>query len=93
MKRYCYEIHSSSEFLFGVCNCLLFAKGQLLVLDPVDQGEDDVGAQTHGKYVDGGVDVPTKPLRELLEHDNRRIARSHEEHIHVFSQPELDEAV
>ena len=62
-------------------------------MDPVDQHKEIVGTQTHGKYVDRCVDVPTKPLGELLEHDDRRIARPHEEHIHAFSQTELDEAV
>ena len=66
---------------------------QLLVLDPVDQYKENIGTQAHGKYVDGCVDVPAKPLGELLEYDDRRIARSHEEHIHAFSQTELDEAV
>ena len=66
---------------------------QLPVLDPVDQYKENVGTQTHGKYVDGCVDVPTKPFGELLEHNDRRITRSYEEHIHAFSQTKLDEAV
>lgn len=77
----------------GFGNGLLLAERQRLVLDPVDQYKENVGTQTHCKYVDRCVDVPTKPLGELLEHDDRRIARSHEEHIHAFSQTELDEAV
>ena len=62
-------------------------------MDPVDQAEEDICAQAHGKHVDRCVDVPAKPLGELFEHDDRRIARSHEEHIHVLSQTELDKAV
>ena len=77
----------------GFGNGLLLAERQRLVLDPVDQYKENVGTQAHSKDVDGCVDVPTKPLGELLEHDDRRIARSHEEHIHAFSQTELDEAV
>ena len=77
----------------GFGNGLLLAERQRLVLDPVDQYKENVGTQAHSNDVDWCVDVPTKPLGELLEHDDRRITRSHEEHIHAFSQTELDEAV
>ena len=83
--------HICTYLDFG--NGLLLAERQRLVLDPVDQYKENVGTQAHSKDVDGCVDVPTKPLGELLEHDDRRIAWSHEEHIHAFSQTELDEAV
>ena len=86
-------IRRTFAILFGVCNCLLLVEWQLLVLDPVDQHKENVGTQAHSKDVDWCVDVPTKPLGELLEHDDRRIAGTNEEHIHAFSQTELDEAV
>ena len=57
-------------YLFGVCSCLLITEWQCLILDPVNQYKENVGTQAHGKYVDGCVDVPTKPLGELLEHDD-----------------------
>ena len=80
-------------YLFGACNCLLLAEGQPLVLDTVDQSENNVSTKTHGKDVDWCVDVPTEPFRELLEYYDWRITWSHEEHVHAFSQTELDEAV
>ena len=64
-------IRRTFAILFGVCNCLLLVEWQLLVLDPVDQYKENIGTQAHGKYVDRRVDVPTKPLGELLEHDDR----------------------
>ena len=72
---------------------MLLVEWQLLVLDPVDQYKENVGTQTHGKYVDRRVDVPTEPLRELLEYDDRRIAGSDEEHVHMLPQAELNNAV
>ena len=72
---------------------MLLVEWQLLVLDPVDQYKENVGTQTHGKYVDRRVDVPTEPLRELLEYDDRRIAGSDEEHVHMLTQAELNNAV
>ena len=72
---------------------MLLAERQCLVLDPVDQYKENVGTQAHCKYVDRCVDIPSKPFGELLEHNDRRITRSHEEHIHAFSQTELDKAV
>ena len=62
-------------------------------MDPVDQHKENVGTQAHCKYVDRCVDIPSKPFGELLEYNDRRITRSYEEHIHAFSQTELDEAV
>ena len=77
----------------GFGRCLFLADRQFLVLDPVDQRKENVGPQAHCKYVDRCVNVPTKPFGKLLEHDDRRITRSNKEHIHAFSQAELDEAV
>ena len=57
-------------YLLGLCNCLLLAERQFFVLNPVDQHKENIGAQAHCKYVDRCVDVPTKPLGELLEHDD-----------------------
>ena len=62
-------------------------------MDPVDQSKDDVGTQTYRKDVDRGIDVPAEPFGELLEHNDRRIARADKEHIHALSQTELYEAV
>lgn len=89
----CVGYRRTFAILFGVCNCLLLVEWQLLVLDPVDQYKENIGTQAHGKYVDGCVDVPTKPLGELLEHDDRRIARADEEHIHISLKAELNNAV
>ena len=72
---------------------MLLAERQRLVLDPVDQSEENVRAQAHCKYVDWCVDIPTKPLRELLEHDDRRIAGADKEHIHIALKPKLSNAV
>ena len=63
------------------------------MLDPVDQQEQQVRSQTHCKHIDWRVDVPAKPLGELLEHDDRRIAGTDKEHIHIALKPTLNNAV
>ena len=63
------------------------------MLDPVDQQEQQVRSQTHCEHIDWRVDVPAKPFGELLEHDDRRIAGTDKEHIHMLTQTELHEAV
>lgn len=63
------------------------------MLDPVDQQEQQVCSQTHCEHIDRCVDVPAKPLGELLEHDNRRSAWTDKEHIHVALKPKLNNAV
>ena len=63
------------------------------MLDPVDQQEQQVRSQTHCKHIDWRVDVPAKPLGELLEHDDRRIARTDKEHIHIALKSKLNNAV
>ena len=63
------------------------------MLDPVDQQEQQVRSQTHCEHIDWRVDVPAKPLGELLEHDDRRIAGTDKEHIHIALKPKLNNAV
>ena len=62
-------------------------------MNPVDQAEHDVSTQAYCEHIDGGVNVPTEPLRELLEHDDWRIAGADEEHIHISLKAELNNAV
>ena len=72
---------------------LFFSAGQRLVLQAVDQQEDQVSTQAYRRHVDGRIDVPAKPPRELLEHDDGRFSRPNKEHIHVSSQAKLHNAV
>ena len=72
---------------------MLSAKWQLLVLDAVDQRKENVCAQTHREYVDRRIYIPAEPLRKLLKNNNRGVAGTYEEHIHVFLQAELHKAV
>ena len=72
---------------------MFLSEGQLLVLNPVDQAEHDVSAQAYCEYIDRRIDVPAKPLGELLEHDDRRITGADEEHIHISLKSELNNAV
>ena len=63
------------------------------MLDPVDQQEQQVRSQTHCEHIDRCVDIPAKPLGELLEHDDRRIAGADKEHIHIALKSKLNNAV
>lgn len=69
------------------------AEGQFLVPDQVDQGKENIGPQGYGKDVDGRVDVLAEPLGELFENNDGGISGTDEEHVHVFSQPQLHKAV
>ena len=79
--------------LFDFCFSSLLQKRKPAVADPVDQRKYNVRTETHRKDIDRCVDVPAKPLRKLLEDSDGRVARSHEEHIHILSQNELHKAV
>ena len=59
--------------LFRFYNFFLFAEGKCFVLDPVDQRKQHICAQANRKDINGGVDIPAKPLGELLKHNNRGI--------------------
>ena len=43
---------------------------EILIMQPVDQYEQQIGSQTHRKYVNGRVDIPAKPFGKLLEHND-----------------------
>lgn len=62
-------------------------------MQPVDQDEQQIGSQTYCEYVNGCVDIPTEPFGELFEHNDGRITRANEEHIHISADSKLHDAV
>ena len=62
-------------------------------MQPVDQDEQQIGSQTYCEYVNECVDIPTEPFGELFEHNDGRITRANEEHIHISADSKLHDAV